>query len=124
MKDQVTAANFYRELGEMAENETVKRYIMHAREDEQEHYRLLRQLHQELTGRTFEARPAKVTYASLTDGLLKAIDDEVEAYEEYRNEYLRYTDPRIRQLFFELMTDEIEHATRFNTALYILAHQS
>lgn len=120
MKDQVTAAAFYRELEEAADDARVKEYLRHAREDEQKHYRLLRRRYQALTGRPYEAAPTQVTYASLTDGLFKAIDGEIEAFEEYRDEYLRQTEQQDRQLFFELMTDEIEHATRFNTALHIL----
>jgi rubrerythrin len=49
------------------------------------------------------------------------MDNEYEAMEEYRNEYLRATDRATRNLWFELMTDELEHATRFNYALQVLA---
>ncbi|MFZ5815399.1 MAG: ferritin family protein [Bacillota bacterium] len=121
LKDQATAAAFYRELRELTEHPTIRRCLTEAMEDEAKHYKLLQGLYRQLTGRSLEAAPGKESYASLREGLIKAADGEIQAYEAYKDEYQRFTDPAIRTLFFELFSDEIEHATRFNTALHILS---
>jgi rubrerythrin len=121
IQDQVTAAAFYRELAGQIENEKVKSYLLEAMRDEQKHEQLLRQLYQRITGQSINAQPTRVTFASPREGLLKAIDGEIDAYEAYKTEYQRFEDREIRRLFFDLFSDEIEHATRFNTALHILA---
>ncbi len=120
MLDQITAATFYRQLADRAADPMVRKYIQHAMEDEEKHYRMLGALYRELTGRTYEVQPEQVTFRNLADGLRQAMDDEYKAMEEYRAVYLRVTEPRIRDLFFELMTDELEHATRFNYALQVV----
>ena len=81
---------------------------------------MLQDLYRSLTGRTFEAQVQPVEFASLAEGLKRAMDDEYEAMEEYRDVYLSTGNARIRNLFFELMTDELEHATRFNYALDVV----
>ena len=120
MKDEASAAAFYAELMALAEDPMVKDFIDHAREDEEKHYRMLGELYRELTGRTYEVGPDKVEYAGLREGLKIALDDELEAAEEYRDVYLSTKDQRIRDLFFELMTDEMEHATRFTFSLQMV----
>lgn len=120
MQDQADAVAFYGELIEQLQAEELKDYVRHAREDEQKHYRMLGELYQALTGRTYEVQPRPTEFASLAAGLKLAMDDEYAAAEEYRDVYLKYNDRRVRNLFFELMTDELEHATRFNYVLQAL----
>jgi rubrerythrin len=120
MQDQATAAAFYTQLMARTEDPAVREHIRHARDDELKHYRMLSRLHQALSGRTFEAAPRPVAFTSITAGLKQAMDDEYEAFEEYRQIYLSQSNERIRNIFFELMTDELEHATRFNYALQVV----
>lgn len=120
MQDQANATVFYGELIEQLQAEELKDYVREARDDEQKHYRMLGELYQTLTGRTYAAQPQPTAFASLTAGLKKAMDDEYAASEEYRDVYLKYNDRRVRNLFFELLTDELEHATRFNYVLQAL----
>lgn len=124
IQDQATAAAFYQDLMDQTKPEEIKDYIRHAMEDEQKHYRMLQGLYRDLTGRTYTAEPAKVEYPTLAAGLKKAMDDEYEASEEYRDTYLKYDDRRIRNLFFELLNDELEHATRFNYALQVVTGET
>lgn len=122
LQDEVTANRFYQELAAQSQNETVKRYLLEAARDEQKHFQLLSQLYQRITGRPApRPQPQEQSFPTLRDALLKAIDNEFEAYEEYKTEYQRFADPQIRWIFFELFSDEIEHAVRFNTALHIMA---
>lgn len=120
MQDETTAAAFYGELLALVDDLTAASYLQHAMEDEQKHYRMLGDLYQRLTGQTYTAEPEKVEYSDLQDGLQKAMDAEYEAFEEYRRTYLAYPDEWIRQIYFELMTDELEHVTRFNYILQTL----
>lgn len=122
LRDQAAAQRFYRSLEESTELPFAKEALRHAREDEVKHYRMLSGLYREVTGRPYQAPPPTppATYASLREGLVAAIRDELGAYEAYRDQYLKASDPNIRDLFFELMTDEIEHAVRFSTALQLL----
>jgi len=121
MQDQANATALYGELIEQLQAEELKDYVRHAREDEAKHYRMLGELYQTLTGRTYEAQPKPPEFASLAAGLKLAMDDEYAASEEYREVYLKYSDRRVRNLFFELMTDELEHATRFSYVLQALS---
>jgi rubrerythrin len=120
MQDQANAGLMYRELVAQTPGEDLKAYVQHALDDEQEHYRMLAQFHRELTGRTYDVQPQPTAFENLRAGLKMAMDGEYEAFEGYRSIYLRYHDPQIRDIFFRLMTDELEHATRFNYVLQAL----
>jgi len=120
MQDQANATAFYGQLLEQTPGEELKDYVRHAMEDEQKHYRVLGELYRELTGRTYETQAQPTEFANLRAGLKMAMDDEYEASEEYRDVYLRYNNLRVRDLFFELMHDELEHATRFQYVLQSL----
>jgi len=120
IQDQANASAFYQQLVEQVPGEDLKDYVQHALDDEREHYRLLTAFYRDLTGRTYEAQPQPTEFANLRTGLKMAMDDEYEASEEYRDVYLRYDHPQIRNLFFRLMNDELEHATRFNYVLQAL----
>ncbi len=53
------------------------------------------------------------------EGIRKAYYDELEAAEFYRSIVLSTRDPQVRDVFFEAMTDEVEHAIRLNRLLYL-----
>lgn len=120
MQDQATAAAFYGALIEQVADPALKDYIEHARDDEQKHYRMLNMLYRDLTGRSYQVQAQPVEFATPAAGLKRAMDDEYEAFEEYRAVYLGSDIRRVRDVFFELMTDELEHATRFNYVLQVL----
>lgn len=124
MQDETNAAVLYRELVAQTPGEDLKAYVQHALDDEQAHYRMLGELHRELTGRTYEAEPQPTSFENLRAGLKLAMDGEYEAFEEYRSIYLKYHNPQIRDIFFRLMTDELEHATRFNYVLQALTDEA
>ncbi len=127
MRDELTASEYYGALRDIAEGmplrekQAVVAYIDHARADEQKHLRILTELYRALSGRVPEVKPERVEFEGLADGLRKAMEMEYEAFEEYRRLYLDYPEERFRRVFFLLLTDELEHATRFNYALQTLA---
>lgn len=58
-------------------------------------------------------RPQRKSFHNLQEGLRLAYQDELEAYEFYRDIYLMTSHPLIRDVFFRALTDESEHALRF-----------
>ena len=52
--------------------------------------------------------------ADLAEGLALAVPDEWDIYTQYRDWYLASVTPALRDLFFELMTDENKHAGKLN----------
>lgn len=127
MQDEGSAAALYRELMERAESEgtdpQVVEQIRHAAEDEERHYRMLGEMYRELSGHAFEARPERFRYDTLVEGLHLAINGEFAAHERYRDLYLATRNERVRDLYFELLTDELDHASRFNYILHLLAQR-
>lgn len=124
LQDEANAALFYTKLLDGTEDPIGKAYLRHIRDDEQKHFRMLSTLYEDLTGERYEVVPTETPFASLAEGYQKAMDDEYEAFEEYRSIYLHYDQEQIRRIFFELLTDELEHATRFNYLLQRLAYGS
>ncbi|MBP2017246.1 ferritin-like protein [Symbiobacterium terraclitae] len=119
LQDEVTSAAFYRHLAGEARDEKVRGYLEQAAADEDKHFRLLSDLYFRLTGRRLHPTAQRVPHSSHRDGLLIAANDGIKAYGEYEDEYQRATDPYLRWLFFELLSDEIGHAVRLNTILHM-----
>jgi rubrerythrin len=114
---EVTAIDFYTRLVQMAPDEKHRNDINHALQDEKVHLQLFTQLYTYLTGQqlTYQINPKQ--FSTYEEGLQLAYEDELEAYEDYRNSYLLTNNPMIRDTFFRAFTDEIEHAIRFGFLL-------
>ncbi|MDI3535179.1 MAG: hypothetical protein PWQ82_1544 [Thermosediminibacterales bacterium] len=116
--DEIEAAKFYRELKKMAPSELHTENIQHAIDDEVKHRNMLTQLYMALTGRPPMVMGAPSSSCNIIseeyrEGLLKAFHDELEAAEFYRSMLFSTTSTPIRDILFEIMTDEMEHADRF-----------
>lgn len=112
--DEQMAAQFYGRLQAEAPASLARKYLEHARRDEINHRQMLSRLYFTLTGTQPKvAGKSMPQWRSFKEGLQMALDGELEAAEEYRDLYLASTYPFARDVFFELMTDEMEHATRF-----------
>jgi rubrerythrin len=114
---EATAIDFYSRLITSAPNQRDKDDINHALEDEKVHLNLFTQLYINLTGQQPVYQIKKEEYSSYKEGLKMAYNDELEAYEDYRNAYLLTQNQHIRDTFFRAFTDEIEHAIRFGFLL-------
>jgi len=119
INDELAAVEFYTRLMEMAPSSEAREFIEHARDDEKKHYRVLSRLYISLTGRQPTVRQPVVTVISFCEGVKEALKDELEAAEMYRDMYLSTRNPQIRDILFETMTDEMEHATRFTFVYYL-----
>jgi rubrerythrin len=113
IKSEAEAIDFYQRLLKFAPGHRGQDDISHALEDERIHLRDFSQLYYSLTGMQPVYRPKKIAFHNLQEGLRLAYQDELEAYEFYRDIYLMTSHPLIRDVFFRAMTDEIEHAMRF-----------
>ena len=111
--DEATAADFYARLLEEAPNSLHRRFIMHAYEDELEHLEAFSRLYKHFTGVKPRYTIVPVQYATYEEGILMALEDELEAAEFYRDVILSSTDQLVRDTFFHAMVDELEHATQF-----------
>ncbi len=112
-RGELEAAAFYEQLAAMAPNEWERSQIMHALEDERTHFRLLSALYGRLTGTPLAPTPVQVQVPDYRTALRQALDDELEAAEMYRQMRASVMERSLRDMFFRLQTDEMEHASRF-----------
>ena len=113
IKGEATAIDFYSRLIKEAPNAKHKKVIAHALEDEKVHLQQFIQLFTTLTGQQPTYQVVQTQYSSYKEGLERAYEDELEAYEDYRNAFLMTQNLAVRDVFFRAMTDEVEHAIRF-----------
>lgn len=110
---EATTIEFYEVLGGMAPAR-YRDFVTHAREDEMVHLRMFRRLYRRLTGHEPSVQVRATKFSSYKEGLELAFRSELEAAELYRDMYLSTRVPKIRDILFRAMTDEMEHAQRFN----------
>ncbi len=113
MEGESQAIDFYSRLVKMAPNKVAKESVEHALSDERTHLKLFINLYKQLTGRSPSYNKPKASFDNFKEGIMIAFYDELEAYETYRDDYLLTQNQMIRDVFFQAMSDEIEHATRF-----------
>ncbi|MFD1037046.1 ferritin family protein [Virgibacillus byunsanensis] len=113
MEGESEAIDFYTRLAKMAPTNMARDAVEHALEDEKIHLQLFIDLYKNLTGKSPNYKKRKKQFANFKEGIMLAYKDELEAYEQYRDDYLLTSDQEIRDTFFLAMSDEIEHATRF-----------
>lgn len=119
MKDERHDNKKYRMMMEMTENREIKDNIRHAYEDEAKHYRMFQEIYEDLTGEDIEIPVPKVDLAErFVDNVKSSIQGELEAVEMYRDIRAMLTSKKHRDMLYEIITDEQEHATRF---VYIYA---
>jgi rubrerythrin len=111
--DEATAADFYTRLMEDTNDELFRHFIEHARNDEQQHLKNFSALYAQITKHQPSYHITPVQYSSFREGAKKALQDELEAAEFYRNIILSTTDSIVNDVFFHAMIDELEHAIRF-----------
>jgi rubrerythrin len=113
MEGESEAIDFYTRLSAMAPNKEAKEAVIHALEDEKRHLDSFMNLYKRLAGNNPSYKKRRKRFSTFKEGIKLAYQDELEAYEKYRDDYLLTSDASVRDVFFLAMTDEIEHATRF-----------
>jgi rubrerythrin len=107
---------FYSYLLSVAPTEQEKQVIASIRDDERKHRRWFRQIYTELTGQqppVLEEREAFQKPENYLDGIEKALMGELKAFEKYRVIY-QNIHSQYRDTIFEIMTDEMKHASYYN----------
>lgn len=120
MQDELHDHKKYKMMMEMTDNTEINEQVEHAYKDEGKHYKMFQKLYEELTGRTVEVPlPEVERYSRLIDAVKSSINGELEAVEMYREIRSMLKGKRHRDMLYEIITDEQEHATRF-TYLYAM----
>ena len=119
MKDERHDNKKYRTMSEMTENKEIRENIRFAYEDEAKHYRMFQDIYEDLTGEEIEIPVPKVELAErFVDNVKSSIQGELKAVELYRDIRAMLSTKKHRDMLFEIITDEQEHAARF---IYIYA---
>lgn len=107
---------FYQELIRLAPTEKEKEVITGIRDDERKHRQMFRNIYTQLTGTQpagIEATEPIEHVSDYLSGIENALFGELKAFEKYRTLYLNIR-PIYRDMIFEIMTDEIKHASYYN----------
>ncbi|MCM0646964.1 ferritin-like domain-containing protein [Clostridium swellfunianum] len=121
MKDERHDRIKYKNMMEMSKTEKIRKQIEFAYMDEGKHYKMFQQIYYALTGKMIDIPAPQVeTYNKLIDAVETSINGELEAVELYRKIQSMLPNMKLRDMLFEIITDEQEHATRFVYVFSIL----
>ena len=115
MEGELSAIAGYTHMKTMTNDQSHLAALDHIIGDEQKHLRSFEELSRRRFGSAPELPPVTGTPACMfMDCIRLSVNDELEAFELYRNIYLDNGGEHVRGPFFEAMTDENEHAIRLN----------
>jgi rubrerythrin len=111
---------YYRALADIAPNQFAAEIITEFANDEREHAYQLEQAYQRITGNSFSSQyeyEFDLEVGDYESELEKSIVEETGDYKKYKSYYLMTKNPYLRDVFFNAMNDESQHAQR---ELYLL----
>jgi rubrerythrin len=114
---------FYDWLLAEAPTQEEKEIIAGIRDDERKHRRMFKEMYRVLTGHPAPEAASGETFekpATYRAGIRKALFGELSAVERYRNIRAGLPNRYFRDMVFEILTDELKHAQKYN---YILTLQ-
>lgn len=102
-------------IGQAPTNEE-KEIITSIRDDERRHNQLFRAINKDLTGNEIPVNGEEdfKEPESYIDGIKKALFGELKAVEKYRSIRVRLLDEIYRDILFDIITDELKHASKYN----------
>lgn len=116
ISDSAQTASFYKTLMNVLRIPNDIEMVRNTYLDELKHVKLLQEIYYIASGE--KAPEYTVTPVSLSENLLenlqKAIFDSLEAADFYRELYFSFLNLELRDMLFEILTDEQDHAIRFN----------
>lgn len=119
IEDEIHDKEYYRKLINKATCRDDKEILRQISLDEQKHERIFTDIYQKVTGE--KPHISIKTVRDLSENVLldfeKSIFDEMEAVEFYRQIYFLFLDVEIRDMLYEIITDEQNHAVKM-TYLY------
>ena len=114
IKDEMHDTIKYRRMLAIAQNEKVKTQINFPYEDEQKHHNMFEQLYTQLFGKPANIEvPTVETYNNLLEAVESSIDGELAAVELYKKILFALPNIKMKEIVYDIITDEQEHATRF-----------
>ncbi|MCT8976964.1 ferritin-like domain-containing protein [Clostridium sp. CX1] len=114
MKDERHDRVKYKKMMELAKNDKVRKQIEFAYKDEGKHYMMFKHIYYMLTGRECDIPVPKIEKIDcLLPAIESSINGELGAVELYRRIQSMLPTIQMRDMLFEIITDEQEHATRF-----------
>ncbi|WP_017416089.1 ferritin-like domain-containing protein [Clostridium tunisiense] len=121
MKDERHDRAKYKMMMDMTKKEKIKEQINFAYEDEGKHYKMFQYIFYQLTGKQIDIPiPEVEEYDELIDAVETSINGELGAVELYRKIQSMLPNIGLRDMLFEIITDEQEHATRFTYVFSML----
>jgi len=120
MSAEAAANDFYMGLASIAPKPEYRETLEAIAADERKHLQSFRALYCQLTCTYPHVQPAVETAPNFAAGIAMAINDELEAYEMYRDMLLMVCQQEIRDVMFEAMTDEMEHAVYLTNIRFTL----
>lgn len=121
MKDERYDRIKYKNMMEMTKNEKVREQLAFAYEDEGKHYKMFQYIFYQFTGKEIDIPiPEVKEYDELIDAVEASINGELAAVEMYRKIQSMLPTIGLRDMLFEIITDEQEHATRLTYVFSIL----
>ncbi|MDV4151336.1 DUF5661 family protein [Clostridium sp. AL.422] len=112
---------FYDYLISLAPTKEEKDIIISIRDDERKHNKYFREIYAFYTGKIVSS-PSNVTFEkpeSYIAGIRKAKFGELSAVEKYRDLRAGIPDKYHRDMVFEILTDELKHAHKYDYILYL-----
>lgn len=112
---------FYDYLLSIAPTQEEKNIIASIRDDERKHNRYFREIYSFYTNQSIQT-PMNVEFdrpKSYVDGIKKAKFGELSAVERYRDIRAGLPDEYYRDMVFEILTDELKHAHKYDYLLYL-----
>ncbi|ABK60961.1 ferritin-like domain-containing protein [Clostridium novyi] len=112
---------FYDYLISLAPTDKQKDIIITIRDDERKHNKMFRNIYKDITGKdvVIEKEEKFVEPKSYIAGVEKALFGELSAVEKYRKIMADLPYTIYRDMVFEIITDEIKHAIKYNYILYL-----
>ncbi len=112
---------FYDYLISVAPTDKQKDIIVAIRDDERKHNKMFRNIYKDITGKdvVIENEEKFVEPKSYIAGVEKALFGELSAVEKYRKIMADLPYTMYRDMLFEIITDEIKHAIKYNYILYL-----
>ncbi|KEH87242.1 rubrerythrin [Clostridium novyi A str. BKT29909] len=112
---------FYDYLISLAPTDKQKDIIITIRDDERKHNKMFRNIYKDITGKdvVIEKEEKFVEPKSYIAGVEKALFGELSAVEKYRKIMADLPYTMYRDMVFEIITDEIKHAIKYNYILYL-----
>lgn len=107
---------FYEYLISVAPTQEDKEIISSIRDDEIRHNLMFKKMYKDFTGQEVMDVTAEgfKKPASYTDGIQQALFGELKAVEKYREIRKGLPDRQNRDVVFEILTDELKHAAKYN----------